>query len=605
MAAWEVAVVLGVVAVTVYLFVREVLPVPITAMLAAALLMVIPARSWAGPILSPAEGLSGFSSTATVTVMMMFVLSAGIERSGAVAYLSQFLTRWAGKSLRRQTLSVGAVAGPISGFVNNTPVVAVMIPVVSRLAQHGGHNPSRLLMPLSFFAMLGGTLTIIGTSTNLLGNALLPQFGLEPFGFFEFTLVGVIALLVAALYFLTVGVLLVPDRGDGTAVDRFDLKGFMGEFEVAGDSDAVGKSLKDLGLNRREGIQVVRVFREDRVIASPRQPFTLNAGDVLLVQASRERLEKIPSDKGLRTLAELKHGIEDTEEEDGRDARVATAELVIAPGSNLAGKTLDEIRFRDRFDALVLAVRHGDRVAIGSVSQTRLSAGDVLLAQAHPDALARLEQSSMFFLTREREKEVFHKDKIALSLLILTGVVVASALGLTPIVTASIAGAVLMVLTGCLKMPEFLSSIQWNVILMLAGVIPLGVALQKSGAAGLLASGVTVVGNYVPAIVFLMLVFLVTSLITETISNNASVVLLVPIMVSAATTLGLDGRPFVLAVMLSASTSMLTPVGYQTNTMVYAPGNYRFSDYIRVGGLLNLILVIVIPLVIAWMFPLQ
>ncbi len=597
MAAWEITVVLAIVAVTIFLFIRHTLPVPITAMLSAGLLMVVPARSWDGPILTPSEGLSGFSSTATVAVMMMFVLSAGIERSGAVAYLSHFMDKWAGRSLRRQALTVGAVAGPLSGFVNNTPVVAVMIPVVSRLARNGNHTPSKLLMPLSFFAMLGGTLTIIGTSTNLLGNALLPEFGLEPFGFFEFTLVGVVALVIAALYFLTFGMALVPTRGDGDVVARFDLKGFMGEFEVAGDSEAVGKDLKDLGMHRGEGIQVVRVFRNERVIASPRQAFVLKAGDLLLVQASRERLEGIAK-KGLRSLAELKHGIDPEE-------RIATAELMIAPGSRLEGRTLEEIRFRDRFDALVLAIKHGDRVIIGSMSKSRLVAGDVLLAQASPDVLEQLQESSDFFLTREREEPTFRKDKIALSLLIMGGVVAASALGLAHIVTAAIIGAVLMVLTGCLKMPEFLESIHWNVVLLIAGVIPLGVALQKSGAAEMMAAGVIAIGAHVPPIVFLILVFLATSLITETISNNASVVLLVPIMVSAATSLGLDGRPFVLAVMLAASTSMLTPVGYQTNTMIFAAGNYRFSDYLRAGGPLNLILVVVLPLVIAWLFPLQ
>ncbi len=601
MALWETAVVLAVVAVVLVLFLKEALPVPVTAMLAAAILMVFPARSWDGAILTPQEGLAGFSSQATVAVMAMFVLSAGIQRSGAVMYVTHFLVRWAGKGPRRQALTLGAVAGPLSGVVNNTPVVAVLIPVASRLAKEGGHSPSKLLMPLSFFAMLGGTLTIIGTSTNLLGNDLLPRFGVEPFGFFSFTLVGVVGLVVAAIYFLTIGMQLMPDRGEGTAVERFDLKGFMAELEVPGDSEAVGKSLRDLGLIPHKGVQVVRVFREDRVLSSPRRTFMVRAHDVLMVQASRARLEALPEELGLTPVEKL-HDLVDAEGPDG--ASVATAEIMVVPGSRWEGHTLQEIHFRDRYDALVLAIRHRDRVAIGPLTSTFLQSGDVLLVQGSPEALEALQESDTFVLTRARKDESFRKDKIAIATGILAVVVAVAAIGILPIVVTALAGAVAMVLTGCLKMQEFLDSIHWDIILLLAGIIPLGIALEKSGAAALAASGLVAVGGLLPPIAFLMLVFGVTSLFTEMISNNAAVVLLIPIVIAAALSLGLNPKPFALAVMLSASTSMLTPIGYQTNTMVYAPGRYRFTDYLRVGGPLNLLLIIILPWVIAFLFPL-
>ncbi|MBW3581975.1 MAG: SLC13 family permease [Euryarchaeota archaeon] len=609
MGAWEIGVVLTLVVVVLYLFVRETLPVSVTAMLAAALLMLVPARSWGGGILTPEEGLSGFSSPATVTVLAMFVLSAGIQRSGAMEYISHFLARWAGKGPRRQALTLGAVAGPMSGFVNNTPVVAVMIPVASQLARNSGHHPSSLLMPLSFFAMLGGTLTLIGTSSNLLGNALMPEYGLEQFEFFSFTLVGVVALVVAALYFLTIGMKLVPDRAEGDVVDRFDLKGFMAEFEVPEESPADGKSLRELDLLRGQGLQVIRVFRGVHVIPSPRSSLRVRSKDVLLVQGSRERLEDLPEKTGLRSLAELEHGLKDetVEEADEREEeeRVVTAELVLAPGSPLEDQTLSQSVFRDRFDALVLAVRHGDRVAIGPLADTRLKAGDVLLVQGHPDAIERLENAADFYLTRARERTDFRKDKIAVALGILTLVVLTAALGWTSIVAAALGGAVAMVLTGCLRIEEFIDAVHWNIILLLAGIIPLGIALGKSGAAGLLATGLVGVGGHLPPLLFLIVVFAATGLITEVISNNAAVVLLLPVAVTAAVGLGLDGRPFALAVMLASSTSMLTPVGYQTNTMIYAPGNYRFSDFMRVGGPLNLLIFVTVPFVIAWLFPLR
>lgn len=601
--AWEIGVVLALVAVVLFLFVREVLPVAVTAILAAALLMLIPARGWDGAILSPEEGLSGFSSPATVAVLAMFVLSAGIQRVGAVEYVAQGLMKWAGTSARRQTLSLGAVAGPVSGFINNTAVVAVLIPVATRLARGAGVSPSKLLMPLSIFAMLGGTLTLIGTSTNLLGNALVGGYGIEPFGFFSFTLVGVVTLVVAVLYFFLIGSRLVPDHGAGDVVERFDLRGFMAEFEVPGDSAAVGKSLSDLGMVRAQGMQVIRVFRAEHVLASPRHSFVLREGDLVLVQGSRDRLEELPERAGLRSLAELKHGLQEAGEQE--DERVATAELIIAPGSRLEGRSVAEARFRDRYGVLVLAIRHRDRVAIGPLAKTKLSPGDVLLVQGHPDALSRLQESAQFYLTRERPRTEFRRDKIALAVSIILAVVVVSALGWTSIVAAALGGAVAMVLTGCLRIEEFIDSVHWDIILLLAGIIPLGVALERSGAAELGAAGLTDVGVLLPPLGFLVLVYAVTSLITEMVSNNASVVLLIPVVVTAAQDLGLDGRPFALAVMLSASTSMLTPIGYQTNTMVYAPGSYRFTDYLRVGGPLNLILMVVVPLTIAWLFPLK
>lgn len=596
MSTFEAVIVLALVVLVMFLFIREVLPVPVTAILAAALLMLIPARNWEGPILDLEQGLSGFSSPATIAVMAMFVLSAGVERSGAVEALTHKLTRLAGKHPRRQTLALGAVAGPVSGFVNNTPVVALLIPVATRLAKQAGHRPSKLLMPLSFFAMLGGTLTIVGSSTNLLGNALLPEFGIEPFGFFSFSLVGVVALTAAGLYFATIGMRLLPERGSDQLSERFDLKGFTAEFEVDGGGDAVGKSLVEMGLHRGNGVQVVRVFRGEDVIASPRQKFVMMPGDVLMVQGSRERLEKLAP--GIHSLPESRHPIAAQQ----GDA-FATAELVIAPGSRLEGHSLADLHFRDQYDALVLAIRHRDRVAIGPLSRTRLTAGDVLLVQATPDALERLEETSLFFLTRERPASSFRTHKLPLALGILAAVVASAALGWTPIVVSALAGAVAMVLTGCLRLDEFLSSIHWDVVLLLAGIIPLGVALQVSGAANLLAEGLASVGHIMPPLGFLILVFLATSLVTEVISNNASVVLLIPVVVAAAMEVGLDPRPFGLTVMLAASTSMLTPVGYQTNTMVYAPGEYRFSDYLRVGGPLNLLLAVLIPLTVAWLFP--
>lgn len=590
----EMAVVLGLIVVLFILFFREVLPIPLTAMLAAVVLMV-------SGILTPEEGLSGFSNPATIAVLAMFVLSAGIQQTGAVAALTRRLIAWAGRSHRRQLFALSTASGPVSGFLNNTPIVAVMIPACLQMARKTGTSPSRLLMPVSHMTMLGGLITIIGTSTNLLGNATMASVGVEPFHFFEFSLVGVVALGVGIAYYLTIGAALLPDRGTGDLVERFDLKGFMAEFTVPEGSTLSGRSLREAGLTFDHGCQVVRLTRDDVRWDAPEPARTLREGDQLLVEGSRERLGALARDVGLRPLPEIQHPL-------GMEApgpgELATAEVVINPGSQYVGRSIGEIDFRRRYEALVLAVRHQGRLEIGPISKSRLSPGDVLLVQATPKALERMREKADLFVTRQRERELYRHRKMPHALAIVAGVVLASALGWLDIAVAALAGAALMVIVGCLKMEEFMRAIQWDIILLLAGVIPLGVALHKTGADQLIADGLVGVGAGLPGLWFLVLVFAVTSLITEVASNNATVVLLIPVVVAAAVSLGVDPRPVALTVTLAASTSMMTPIGYQTNTMIYAPGNYRFSDYIRVGGPLNLILAFVIPYTVLWLFPL-
>ena len=587
----EMAIVLALVAVLVVLFFREVFPVPITALLSAVVLM-------ATGILTPSEGLSGFSNEATIAVLAMFVLSAGIQQTGAVEALTRRLMAWAKGGLRRQIFALSVAAGPISGFVNNTPVVAVLIPAATHMGRESKTSPSKLLMPLSSMAMLGGLLTVIGTSTNLLGNATLRRLGIVPFGFFEFTIVGAIALGVGLVYYLTIGASLLPDRGSADPINRFDLKGFIGEFVVTAEADVVGKTIREAGLGFSQGVQVLRLRRGGVSVDAPRPYFKIREGDELVLEAGREKLSKIAADHGLRAASEMKFSLGDGEGD------YVTAEVVITTGSRYVGQTLRQIDFRNRYEALVLALRHQEHAEIGPLSDRRLRPGDVLLVQAEAESIERMREKPDLYVTRERAKATYKSEKLPHALAIVAAVVTVSALGWLPISVAGLAGAALMVIVGCLDVSQFMRSIQLDIIFLLAGIIPLGLAFEQTGLADLLAVGIAEVGVYVPPVVFLMLLFAVTSLVTEIMSNNASVVLLIPVAIGAAIALGIDARPVALTVMMAASTSMLTPIGYQTNTMVLAPGNYRFSDYFRVGGMLNLILAIVIPLAIAWRFPL-
>jgi di/tricarboxylate transporter len=620
----DMVVVLTLVVILLLLFFREILPIPITALVAASVLMLVPSSEYDGSILSPAEGLAGFSSTATIAVLAMFVLSAGVEKTGVIEAITNGIIKRAGKSLRRQLITLAITVGPISGFVNNTPIVAMMTPVTARVARHGGHSPSKLLMPMSFFSMLGGTLTIIGTSTNLLGNATLARYGMEPFGFFEFSVIGLIALAVGMLYFLLIGHYLLPDRGKGDLVERFDLKGFLAEFVVPEEegekkedkADKEGKdeteekeetkgpakkTLAELGLVYAKGLQVVRITRGGARYDMPGPFWRLMPGDQLLIEGSRKAL-KHAEESGLTLQPEIEHPLD--LDEKIKDDDLAAAEVVITTGSRYVGSTVGQVDFRNRHDVLVIAVRHQGRTDITPMSEARLYPGSVLLVQGTPRAIELLREQPDLYVTRERPATEYRKERLPHAVAIVTLTVLVAALGLVDIAVAALAGAALMVIVGCLRVDEFLRSIRWDIVLLLAGIIPLGVALEKTGTAALIGKSLIVLGGSVDPLVFLIILFLATSLITEVISNNASVVLLFPIAILAANGIGIDPRPVALTVMLAASTSMLTPIGYQTNTIVYGPGNYRFRDYARVGGPLNLILAVVIPFSIAYFFPL-
>lgn len=592
MADWQLWLVVGLIVVLLVLFIRETLPTAVTAILGTVVLML-------SGVLDVEEGLSGLSNPATVTVLAMFILSAGVRRTGLVDALTNLILKWAGGRPRAQMAALGLTVGPISGILNNTAVVAVMMPSAFRLAERSDQPPSRLLIPLSTFAMLGGLLTVIGTSTNLLGNGLLPRFAVEPFAFFDFLPVGLAALALGIAYYVTVGFPMLPNRGRGDVVERFDLKGFFGEFDVPAGSPLAGTMLLEAGLVWPEGVQVIRVSRNGETHDAPSPSFWLRAGDRILVEASRQRLAD---------LAEVGHLVPSQRGDEASgatspDGTVTTAEVVITPGSRLGGRTVQELNFPGRYRVLVLAVRHHDRVAIGPPTESRVRPGDVLLVRGPEDAFDRMRELPDFVITRERQHPHRRSHLQLIALGILVAVVLAAALEWADVAVAAMAGAVAMVLAGCLRADEFVEAVEWDVILLLAGVIPLGIAVEKTGLAALLASGLTAYGGSLGVYGLLVLAFVVTTLITEVISNNASVALLIPIAVAAAAGVGIDPRPVCLVVIAAASTSMMTPIGYQTNTMVYAAGSYRFGDFFRSSALLNAALAVVLPYVVMTLYP--
>ncbi len=602
---FEMAVVFVLVAVTLVLFVTEALPLDVTAILVMVTLMVL--QPWTG--ISVEQGLSGFSNPATITVLAMLILSNGISRSGVVQIIGRWMSAFAGTNKHRQLASTILATGPASGFINNTPVVAILVPVISDLAHKGGTSPSKLLMPLSFASMLGGMLTLIGTSTNILASQTAERIGtdrgieaLHAFSMFEFTHLGVIVLVVGAAYLMTVGYWLLPERvpPEDDYLAEYEMQNYLSEVVVQPSSPLVGKTVSEAIDVDRFDADVVQLVRGGERFIEPIGQKVIRSGDVLAIRTDRETLAAIAEvdDLALTGAPETDPELEPTTEDEQ-----TLVELVIQSGSSLIGETLKSSSFRGRYDANVLAYRSRGETVRERMDERRLRVGDTLLIQAPKDSIDRLSQNPDFILGHEPEQPDYRTEKIPYAVATILGVVGAATLLPVHIVTSALAGVVVMVTTGVLRPAELYESVDWNVIFLLAGVIPLGIALEQTGGAELLGALVAATGQYLPAIGVLWVFYVATSLITGVISNNASVVLMIPVAVEAALDVGANPFAFVLAVTFAASTAFMTPVGYQTNLFVYGPGGYKFGDYVRVGLPLQLLLSVVTVAGIAAFWP--
>lgn len=588
------------------LFATEPVPVDITALgVLVALLLVEPLSATAADlgllaeplvVLSdPAEGLSvtdnglsGFASSATLTVLAMFILSEGVQRTGVVQILGSKIASFTRDSESRQLGAIIGVVSPISGFINNTAAVAILLPMVTDLAHEGKTSPSKLLLPLSYASMFGGMLTLIGTSTNILASELSGRLIGRTFTMFEFTQLGVVVSIVGTIYLLTVGRWLTPERIPVAEdlTEEFELGEYLTEVVVREDSPMVGETVRGALADTEFDVDLVQLIRGDRTFTEPLDPKTIRAGDVFAVRTDRDTLVALSDAEGLDLLPEV--DVDEAELEQANE-RENLVEVVIAPGSSLVGESLASANFRQRYDATVLALRRGQELFRQRMDDVRLRVGDTLLIQGPPDSIERLNANRDFIVAQEIDRPDYRRSKIPVAIAIVGAVVGAAAVGVLPIVVAALTGALLMVLTGCLKSTEVYDAVQWDVIFLLAGVIPLGIALENTGGADLIADLVVGSATFLPPLGVLALMYLVTALLTNIISNNASVVLMIPVAVEAARQLGVDTFSFILAVTFAASTAFMTPVGYQTNLFVYGPGGYRFSDYLRVGTPLQLI----------------
>nr|WP_276275036.1 SLC13 family permease [Haladaptatus sp. QDMS2] len=602
----DMLVVFVVILLALFLFATEWFPIDVTAILIMVTLMVL--EPWTQ--ISAQEGISGFSSPATITVLAMLILSTGINRTGIVQLIGRKMSEFAGTDQRKQLAATIGVTGPVSGFINNTPVVAILVPVIADLAHKGKTSPSKLLMPLSFASMFGGMLTLIGTSTNILASdisarlgAESPESGLHAFGMFEFTQLGIVVFGVGALYLMTVGVWLLPKRvpAEEDLVEEYALQEYLADVIVPENSSLIGQTVEEaLGADALD-IDVLQLIRYGERFSEPLARKEIHENDTLRVRTNRDTLEEIMAAEGLRFVG----GPRSQDDLDSGEEEPVLVEVVIPSGSFLVGETLASSTFRQRYDANVLAFRSRGKVVRDRFEDIHIRVGDTLLVQAPPDSLTRLVQNEDFIVAHEFDDVEYRTEKIPFAIAIIAGVVGLPALDILPIVVSALGGVAAMILSGVLKPNELYQSVEWNVIFLLAGVIPLGIALQQTGAAALLGSAVASTAAFLPAIGVLWVLYIATGLLTSVISNNASVVLMIPVAATAAQSIGANAFAFVLGVTFAASTAFMTPVGYQTNLFVYGPGGYRFSDFIRVGAPLQLLLSVVTVVGIAFFWGIR
>ncbi|WP_435334005.1 SLC13 family permease [Haloarchaeobius sp. TZWWS8] len=586
------------------LFLTETVSPDVTALSVLVALVVL--EPWTS--VDADTAILGFASAATITIMAMYMLSEGVQRTGVVERLGVFLAEITGGDERRVLAATIGTTGPLAGIVNNTPVVAVFIPMVTDLAEDSHLSPSKLLLPLSYASMLGGTLTLIGTATNIVASGLSKQILDHPITMFEFTPLGLVVLVVGSVYLLTVAPGLIPERIEPVLdiTDTYEVSDYLAQVMVRESSVLVGQRLDDAFTELDRDLDALQLIRDEEVFIAPTTDREIQAGDVLTLRASLQEINSFAEEYDLRQLPR------EEVTGDSLDApwiRGELIEVVLPPGSAHEGETLRELLFRERYDATVMAVRRGNTVFHEQLADMTLEAGDSLLLYARPTALDLLAETNDLVITRGSHDNGPRKapelsEKAPLAIGIMLTVVGLAAFTHLPIVITALGGVVAMVVTDCLDTSDAYDAVSWDVIFLLAGILPLSTALQATGGAQYIADlVVSAASEAVPVLALLGLFYLLTSLLANVVTPVASVALMIPVAVNTAQQTGADPFSFLLACTFAGSSAFMTPIGYQTNLMVYGPGGYKFTDYVRVGAPLQLLLLVVTTLGIGVLWP--
>jgi len=586
----QMVLVLSITVIVFFGFIRERQPPDVTALLGVCLLLIFGA-------LNAAQFLSVFANGAPITIGAMFVLSKALEKTGVIAGLGAYASRLAGKSWLRAMLLLLLPVTLLSAFVNNTPVVVVMTPVMIALARQQGHSSSRYLIPLSFASILGGTCTLVGTSTNLLVDSIAQREGLPAFGIFDITGVGVLLAISGLLYLIFFGWWLLPDRPERSVQFPAGTRRFLTEVVIPPKSSLINKPISKTKLTRHRILKIQRGLHDlKRSMAT----VVLKEGDRLVIESERDELvglhtgdlvSLIDVGKGeLQTLAQI---------------QTQLAEAIVGPEARILGMTVADLNLERRFGVYVLGVHRHKKQLNRSFDKLHLKVGDTLLLEGKPSDLSQLYNNRSFVNVAVSEIRPLQREKAPIALLALFAVVVLAAFEVMPIVILAIIGATFVVLAGCLTADEAYESVQWPILMLIFAMLAVGLALEQTGAMNLMVRGLSSSTTMLGPVGLLIVIYVVTSISTEIMSNNAAAILLTPIAIGAALSAGLDPKPFVVAVMLAGSASFATPIGYQTNTFVYQAGGYRFTDFFVIGLPMNALALIVSVYSIPIFWPLE